>query len=91
MTDVTGRRMEAEGFTVSHMCENAAGLECVDALGVRREGGLGRGSGRLAGRPLPEDVAGPAVHDLGGAETAWTCPTELDEDKVRPRGANPEP
>jgi hypothetical protein len=29
MTDVTGRRMEAEGFTVSHMCENAAGSNAL--------------------------------------------------------------
>ena len=29
MTDVTGRHMEAEGFTVSHMCENAAGSNAL--------------------------------------------------------------
>jgi hypothetical protein len=29
MTDTTGRRMEAEGFTVSHMCENAAGSNAL--------------------------------------------------------------
>jgi hypothetical protein len=29
ITDVTGRRMEAEGFTVSHMCENGAGSNAL--------------------------------------------------------------
>jgi len=29
ITDVTGRHMEAEGFAVSHMCENAAGSNAL--------------------------------------------------------------
>jgi hypothetical protein len=29
MTDVSGRRMEAEGFALSHMCENAAGSNAL--------------------------------------------------------------
>jgi hypothetical protein len=29
MTDLTGRRMEAEGFAVSHMCESGAGSNAL--------------------------------------------------------------
>ena len=49
MTDVTGRTMQAEGFTVSHMCENAAGSNAL--MRWEYDGRIGWGEDQDGWRP----------------------------------------
>jgi hypothetical protein len=63
MTDLTGRRRETEGFSVSHVRERR-GLQRPHSAGLRQQGRVGRGPGRSACRPLPQDgpdAAGQAL------------------------------
>jgi hypothetical protein len=49
MTDVTGRSMQAEGFAVSHMCENAAGSNAL--MRWEYDGRIGWGEDQDGWRP----------------------------------------